>query len=93
MSRHLIDTEMLMRLNPEYARALARGEKWALDHAERCRSLNAGEPEEMRRKFDGKPRKWCGEACDSPDGCVVCTLPENPEQARIARRIRFEKED
>lgn len=92
MPRHMIDVEMLKQLNPEYAQALARGEPWALKHAEQCRSLNAGEPEEMRRKFDGKPRKWCGEACSSPNGCVVCTLPENAEVARENRRYKFENE-
>ncbi len=25
------------------------------------------------RVFDGKPRRWCS-GCDSPEGCVVCTL-------------------
>lgn len=92
MSRFQINTGALMALNPEYAEAVARGEPWALKHQEQCRSLNAGEPKEMRRKFDGKPRKWCGAACSSPEGCVVCTLPENPEIARENRRYRFESE-
>jgi ATP-dependent protease ClpP protease subunit len=81
----IVDMWLLQALNPEYTKALWRGEKWALDHAKRCESLNAGEPEGFRRPFDGKPRKWCGAACTSPEGCVMCTLPENPEMARLNR--------
>lgn len=73
---------MLEALNPEYAEAIARGEPWALKHAERVRSLNAGEPEGMRRNFDGKKRKWCGGSCPFKDGCVVCTLKDDPKVAR-----------
>jgi hypothetical protein len=91
VARHIINTALLKELNPEYAQALARGEPWALKHAQQCDSLNSGEPPEMRRKFDGKPRKWCGSACGSPEGCVVCTLPENHEHAREIRQIRFEE--
>ena len=58
--RQVINTGLLKALNPEYAEALARGEPWALKHAERVESINTGEPEGMRRKFDGKKRKWCG---------------------------------
>ena len=87
----MIDTEMLLALNPEYAEALARGESWALKHAERSRSLNAGESEGFRREFDGKPRKWCGAACPNEEGCITCTLPENPEVARDNRRFKRRK--
>ena len=90
MPRFKINTAALIALNPEYVEAVAKGDPWALKHAERCRSLNAGEPEGMRRNFDGKPRKWCGAACSSPEGCVVCTLPENPEIAREDRRYKNE---
>ncbi len=86
MTRQVVNTEMLLALNPEYAKALARGEHWALKHAERCRSLNAGEPECLRREFDGKRRRWCGAACSSKKGCVVCILPENQEVARANRK-------
>lgn len=82
----VINTALLHALNPEYAEALAKGERWALEHARQVESINRREPEGMRRKFDGKPRKWCGGACTSPEGCVVCTLPENNEMAHFNRR-------
>lgn len=88
MKCHQIDINALMALNPEYANAIARGEPWALKHAERVRSLNAGEPEGMRREFDGKPKKWCGSSCPHQEGCVVCTLPEDPKFAREHREYR-----
>lgn len=85
MSRQ-IDMGRLMALNPAYAEAIAKGEPWALKHAERVRSLNAGEPEGMRRDFDGKPKKWCGSSCPHEEGCIVCTLSENPDVAREHRK-------
>jgi len=92
MGRQVVNTAALLALNPEYAEALARGEDWAVKHARRCDSLNAGEPEGFRREFDGKPRKWCGAACPNEEGCIVCTLPENPEVARDNRRYKRRKD-
>lgn len=86
--KQVIDTAALLALNEDYAAALMRGESWAVRHAATCESINRGEPEEYRRPFDGKPRKWCGEACPFAEGCVMCTLPENPEMARLNRRMR-----
>ncbi len=88
----VVHIEALLALNPEYAEALARGEGWALSHMSLCESLNRGEHEGFRRPFDGKPRKWCGAACTSPEGCVTCTLPENPEMARSNREERKQVE-
>ena len=87
MARQVVNTQALLALNPEYAEALARGEPWALKHAERVESINTGEPEGMRRKFDGKKRKWCGNSCPHKSGCVVCTLPENQENALAVRKL------
>ncbi|MEK7604848.1 MAG: hypothetical protein AAB442_03580 [Patescibacteria group bacterium] len=84
----IINTALLHALNPDYADAIARGEPWAIKHAMRVDSINRGEPERMRREFDGQPRKWCGEACGSPEGCIVCTLPEKPDVARTNRRYK-----
>lgn len=78
MTVSVVDIEGLLALNPDYAKALARGEPWAIEHTLLCESLNAGEPEGFRRKFDGVPRKWCGVSCTSQEGCVTCTLPEDP---------------
>ena len=89
MPRQVVNTQRLLDMNPEFAKALAKGEKWALDHMETCRSLNAGESEASRRKFDGKRRKWCGASCPSKKGCVVCTLEEDHSQSvgEILRKI------
>lgn len=85
MGRQQINTALLYALNPEYEQAIARGEPWALKHAGRVASINSGEPEGMRREFDGKPRKWCGGACPHKNGCVTCTLQENPQVAQDHR--------
>lgn len=86
MPRLMFNNDALMAANPEYAEALARGEPWALKHAQRMQSLSSGEPEGFRRNFDGTQRKWCGAACPFEGGCITCTLPENPEQAQRNRR-------
>ena len=86
MSSQIINTSLLLRLNPKYAEAIARGESWAIKHAMGADSINRGEPESMRREFDGKPRKWCGSSCGHTEGCVMCTLSENPEIARSHRK-------
>ncbi|MGH7141571.1 MAG: hypothetical protein ACREGH_02990 [Minisyncoccia bacterium] len=84
--RQVVDMQGLLAANPEYAQALARGEPWALKHAQRCESLNSGEPEEFRRPIDGKPRKWCGGACPYKEGCITCALPEDHQMARFNRK-------
>lgn len=83
-----INTSLLQELNPEYAKALARGEPWALKHAGQCESINRGEPEGARRQFDGKPRKWCGGSCPNKKGCITCALPENHDVARLNREYK-----
>lgn len=86
MSR--IDIDAVLAANEGLCDALANGEPWALKHIERLNSINRGEPEGFRREFDGNPRKWCGGACPFDEGCVTCTLPENPEVARNVRRYK-----
>ncbi len=81
----MFNNNALMALNPDYAKALARGEQWAFDHAQRLESLGRGEPESHRRKFTGERKKWCGAACSSREGCVTCILEENNE---VAHRMR-----
>lgn len=87
MTQQVIDTARLYALNPEYVEAIARGEPWALKHAGRVDSINRGEPEGMRREFDGTRKKWCGAACTHKKGCVTCTLPENARVAQDNRRL------
>ena len=86
MAHRMINTAALLAANPEYAKALASGESWALKHMGRIRSMNTGEPEGYRREFDGEPRKWCGGSCPFKNGCVTCTLPDKPEVAHENRR-------
>lgn len=86
--KKVVDIDGLLVANPEYFEALLKGEQWAVDHMSMCESLNRGEPEGYRRKFDGKAHKWCGESCPFPEGCMMCTLPDDPEMARLNRKIR-----
>lgn len=86
MGQQHINTELLYALNPEYEQAIARGEPWALKHAGLVESINSGEPEGMRREFDGKRRKWCGAACSHKEGCVTCTMSENTEVVQSHRQ-------
>ena len=87
MTDKRFDNNLLMAMNPDYAEAVARGERWALERAGTMGSLARGEPEGYRRKFDGKPRKWCGAACPARSGCITCTLPDNPDMARQNRNF------
>ena len=87
-AKQVVDIQGLLALNEEFAEALMKGEKWAIDHIRLCESLNAGEPEGFRRPFDGNPRKWCGGACPFDEGCVTCTLPEDPEMVRLNEESR-----
>lgn len=72
MAGQVINTALLQRMNPEYAEALRKGKKWAVEHARQCECINNGvrHPE---RKFTGKPRKHCSQ-CPFPEGCVMCDL-------------------
>lgn len=91
MKQQVVNIHSLLELNPDLATAFVKGEKWALEHMRICESLNAGEPEGFRRPFDGIPRKWCGEACSSSEGCVTCTLPENPKLAKFNRTYKSDE--
>ena len=68
--------EQLRALNPEFAEAERRGEKWAVDQADMVRGIDG----EASRKHperaphqDGQPRNWCG-SCLHPEGCITCDL-------------------
>ena len=72
--------QMLMGMNPTYARALENGESWAVQHAEQVRGLD-GEASrrhpERAHKQDGITRQnWCG-TCPFKGGCVMCDLDGN----------------
>lgn len=74
-----------MAVNPTFAQALARGERWAVERAEMVRGIDG----EASRQFperapeeDGVTRRnWCG-SCPSKLGCVMCDLPPNHEVAK-----------
>lgn len=76
----------VMRMNPDFAAALARGEPWAVQHAECVRGIDGQAsrqfPERTARE-DGKPRNWCG-SCIHPEGCVSCDLPEATGGTHVA---------
>jgi hypothetical protein len=75
---------MLRALNPEFAEAEARGEKWARHHAEMVRGVDgkAGRQHPERTPHeDGQSRNWCG-SCLHPEGCVSCDLSEMPHNLR-----------
>lgn len=82
-----------MRMNPEFAEALARGEKWALDYADSSRALDGvsfrRHPERAHHE-DGKPRNWCG-ACAHVNGCIVCDLDEPTGDAYKAMKPHIGK--
>jgi hypothetical protein len=71
---------MLRAMNPKFADAEARGEKWAVQHGEMVRGIDGQAsrqyPERTPRE-DGKPRNWCGD-CLHPEGCVTCDLSAMP---------------
>ena len=70
---------MLLALNPDFAAAYRRGEKWATD-----RIVAVAEIDNPSRRFpernqlrDGEKRNWCG-SCPFVEGCMECDLPYNP---------------
>jgi hypothetical protein len=68
----------VMSLNQEFAEALARGDDWAIKHAECVKGIdgeaNRRHPERALRE-DGRPRNWCG-GCTHKEGCITCDLDE-----------------
>ncbi len=66
---------MLQRLNPDFAKALAKGERWALETAGQVDAIDhpARRHPERSRNEDGKPHHHCSK-CPFPEGCVVCDL-------------------
>ena len=86
----VVNIPMLLAMNQPLAEAYRRGEQWAVDHISRCQQLNDGNKYAFERKFDGKPRKWCGASCPFEEGCICCNLDENHEVARSNRRFKSE---
>lgn len=75
----MTDTDRLRALramNPEFANAEARGERWATLRAEEVRGIDGKASRrhpERSRKEDGQPHNFCG-TCLHPEGCVTCDL-------------------
>jgi hypothetical protein len=78
--------DAVLAMNPEFAEAYARGETWAVQHAEMVRGVDGQasrrHPERAPRE-DGRPRNWCGD-CIHPEGCVSCDLDAMPPGMRKA---------
>ena len=72
-TKRVVDTQSLILANEDFAKALERGEKWAVDHLHKSEELNNGSSCAFERKFDGEKRRWCSK-CPFPDGCVMCNL-------------------
>lgn len=69
---------MLRVLNPEFAQAEMRGDRWAMRHADTVRGIDGKASRihpERAMKEDGRPRNWCG-SCVHPEGCVTCDLSD-----------------
>ena len=67
--------DLVMQLNPEFAKAYAKGEQWAIRHAEAVRGIDGLASRRFpERDFQKGPRNWCG-SCPFRDGCMVCDLP------------------
>ena len=73
--------QQVMALNPDFAEALRKGEKWAMQYAD---SVNGVDGKASRRhperahKEDGKKRNWCG-SCPYKSGCMICDLDHDHE--------------
>ncbi len=69
--------DLVMQLNPEFAEALAKGERWAVRHAEAIKGIDGLSSRQFpERDFedDGTKKNWCG-SCPFAEGCMVCDLP------------------
>jgi hypothetical protein len=77
-------------MNKEFAEAYAKGEKWAVQHADMVRGVdgqaNRRHPERAPKE-DGRPRNWCG-SCVHPEGCVCCDLDDNHAFRKAAGAYR-----
>jgi hypothetical protein len=74
-------------MNPDFAQAEMRGEKWAVDQAEMVRGIDRKASRQFPERThlaDGKPRNWCG-TCLHPEGCISCDLP--PMDHRIRKNF------
>ena len=77
--------DRVFQLEPEFAEAYARGERWAVQHAEGIRALDGLSSRkfpERGRDEDGTPKNHCG-SCPHKDGCMVCDLPYDPKMKNL----------
>jgi hypothetical protein len=75
---------MVRLLNPEFAEAEARGEKWALQHSDMVRGIDGKASRrhpDRAPKEDGRPHNWCSD-CIHPEGCITCDLDAMPPGLR-----------
>src|ERR1051325_9412638 len=80
---------LLMQMNPHFANALSRREKWAVQRAEAVQALD-GFPTSRRfpeRDLEPQgPKNWCG-SCPFAEGCMVCDLPYDPGMNKLVAKI------
>jgi hypothetical protein len=77
--------QQVLVMNPDFAKAYSRGEKWAVDRAEGILGIdglaNRRFPERTRDEDRyGTPKNHCV-SCPYKSGCVTCDLPYNPQMS------------
>ncbi len=71
---------MLLEMNPDFMKAFARGEDWAIRRARAVNALDDPTTDfdfDGLREPDGMKKNRCG-SCPYRDGCMVCDLPHDP---------------
>jgi len=80
--------DQMFKLNPDFAEAHRKGEKWARQQADEILGLDGQGSRRhpaRSREQDGTPKNWCG-SCQHEEGCVTCDLDGNPEAVRLLRK-------
>lgn len=82
--------QRMFEMNPGFTDAYAKGESWALKHADSLRGLDGESfrrhPERAHQEDGITPRNWCG-TCPNKKGCVTCDLDGDYEamKGKIAK--------
>lgn len=76
--------ELLMQLNPDFAKLVHQGNREAIVRADIVSSLDGGKGLLTGRKHparalreDGKPHPFCN-GCSEKEGCITCDLDDLP---------------
>jgi hypothetical protein len=83
--------EQVLAMEPDFAEALRKGEKWAIQQAEMIRGIdgkaNRRFPERARKEDGHTGRNWCG-TCPHEGGCIMCDLPGDHAVTKLGRKFR-----